>query len=68
MFFLHGGGWLCGSGNSMWYGPSMLMDKDVVLVVPNYRLGASFYLIPLSRNYSSNLPQVLWVFYLPAIW
>nr|CAH7768498.1 unnamed protein product [Callosobruchus chinensis] len=39
MIFFHGGGWLCGSGNSMWYGPEVLLDKDVVLVVTNYRLG-----------------------------
>ncbi|KAF5307862.1 hypothetical protein FQR65_LT06594 [Abscondita terminalis] len=44
MVFLHGGGWLCGGGNSKWYGPDMLLDKDVVLVVPNYRLGALGFL------------------------
>ncbi|XP_017785446.1 PREDICTED: venom carboxylesterase-6-like [Nicrophorus vespilloides] len=44
MIFLHGGGWLCGSGNSMWYGPEILLDRDVVLVVPNYRLGALGFL------------------------
>nr|CAI5844485.1 unnamed protein product [Callosobruchus analis] len=27
MIFFHGGGWLCGSGNSMWYGPEVLLDK-----------------------------------------
>ncbi|KAF5288891.1 hypothetical protein FQA39_LY03770 [Lamprigera yunnana] len=40
MIFFHGGGWFCGGGNSYWYGPDILLDKDVVLVVPNYRLGA----------------------------
>ncbi|VEN46101.1 unnamed protein product, partial [Callosobruchus maculatus] len=44
MIFFHGGGWLCGSGNSMWYGPEVLLDKDVVLVVTNYRLGALGFL------------------------
>ncbi|KAJ8984074.1 hypothetical protein NQ317_006572 [Molorchus minor] len=38
MIFLHGGGWLCGSGNFMWYGPDILLDRDIVLVVTNYRL------------------------------
>ncbi|CAH1963415.1 unnamed protein product [Acanthoscelides obtectus] len=44
MIFFHGGGWLCGSGNGMWYGPEVLLDKDVVLVVTNYRLGALGFL------------------------
>lgn len=40
MMFLHGGGYLCGGGNIHWYGPDILLDRDVILVVPNYRLGA----------------------------
>ncbi|ENN76283.1 hypothetical protein HUJ04_002412 [Dendroctonus ponderosae] len=44
MVFFHGGGWLCGGGNTMWYGPDVLLDRDVVLVVPNYRLGALGFL------------------------
>ncbi|XP_031345677.1 venom carboxylesterase-6-like isoform X2 [Photinus pyralis] len=44
MVFFHGGGWLCGGGNSHWYGPDVLLDKDVVLVIPNYRLGALGFL------------------------
>ncbi|KAJ8950496.1 hypothetical protein NQ318_015240, partial [Aromia moschata] len=44
MVFLHGGGWLCGSGNSLWYGPDILLDRDIVLVVTNYRLGALGFL------------------------
>jgi hypothetical protein len=39
MIFFHGGGWLCGGGNSLWYGPDILLDRDVILVVTNYRLG-----------------------------
>lgn len=39
MVFFHGGGWVCGAGTSMWYGPDILLDRDVVLVVPNFRLG-----------------------------
>ena len=39
MVFFHGGGWLCGGGNSFWYGPDILLDRDVILVVTNYRLG-----------------------------
>nr|AYN64423.1 carboxylesterase [Dendroctonus armandi] len=44
MVFFHGGGWLCGGGNTLWYGPDVLLDRDVVLVVPNYRLGALGFL------------------------
>ncbi|KAI7815490.1 carboxylesterase [Rhyzopertha dominica] len=39
MIFLHGGGWVCGGGNTNWYAPDTLLDRDVVLVSPNYRLG-----------------------------
>lgn len=39
MMFLHGGGWVCGGGNTNWYAPDTLLDRDVVLVSPNYRLG-----------------------------
>nr|ASM90852.1 putative juvenile hormone esterase 1 [Colaphellus bowringi] len=44
MVFFHGGGWLAGGGNSLWYGPDILLDRDIVLVVPNYRLGALGFL------------------------
>lgn len=37
IFFLHGGAFRSGSAKS--YGPQYLLDKDVVLVTPNYRLG-----------------------------
>ena len=39
MVFFHGGGYLCGGGNLNWYGPNVLLEKNVLLVVPNYRLG-----------------------------
>ncbi|KAL3282159.1 hypothetical protein HHI36_005354 [Cryptolaemus montrouzieri] len=44
MVFFHGGGFLCGGGNSYWYGPDVLLDRDIVLVVTNYRLGALGFL------------------------
>uniref|UniRef100_A0A1Y1L4R3 Carboxylic ester hydrolase n=1 Tax=Photinus pyralis TaxID=7054 RepID=A0A1Y1L4R3_PHOPY len=37
MIFIHGGGFVCGTGNS--YGPDYLLDEDIVLVTFNYRLG-----------------------------
>ena len=39
MVWIHGGGWFTGSGNSDMYGPQYLLDKDVILVTINYRLG-----------------------------
>ena len=38
MVFIHGGGYVAGSGGTDFYGPDMFMDKDVVLVTVNYRL------------------------------
>ena len=37
MFWIHGGGWLSGAGH--FYGPEYLLDRDVLLVTLNYRLG-----------------------------
>lgn len=38
MFWIHGGGFVSGSGDDDWYGPKYLLKKDVVLVTINYRL------------------------------
>lgn len=38
ILFIHGGGFMCGKAD--WYGPEILLDKDVILVTPNYRVGA----------------------------
>ncbi|KAG7305785.1 hypothetical protein JYU34_009921 [Plutella xylostella] len=38
MIFIHGGAFVSGSGDSDWYAPDFLVDKDVVLVTINYRL------------------------------
>lgn len=35
--FIHGGGYVGGTGSN--YGPNLLLDEDVILVTPNYRLG-----------------------------
>ncbi|XP_065347264.1 esterase E4-like [Cloeon dipterum] len=42
LVYFHGGGWLCGSAGT--YGPDYLMDQDIVLVTPNYRLGVFGFL------------------------
>ncbi|XP_035450696.2 juvenile hormone esterase-like [Spodoptera frugiperda] len=44
MFFIHGGYYVTGSGNDDRFGPDFLMDRDVVLVTINYRLGVLGFL------------------------
>ncbi|KAJ8710914.1 hypothetical protein PYW08_009429 [Mythimna loreyi] len=38
MFWIHGGGYVSGSGEDDEYGPKLLVRKDVILVTINYRL------------------------------
>ena len=39
MVWIHGGGFVHGSGDCDLYGPDYLISKDIVLVTINYRLG-----------------------------
>jgi len=41
MFWIHGGGFVMGDGNGEtgFYGPDVFLDRDVILVTINYRLG-----------------------------
>lgn len=39
MVFVHGGGFMFGSGNDLQFGPDYLLRKDVILVTFNFRLG-----------------------------
>lgn len=39
MFYIHGGAFTFGSGGSDQCGPEILIDKEIVLVTINYRLG-----------------------------
>lgn len=39
MFYIHGGGWMTGSGSLHLQGPEYFMDKNIVLVSVTYRLG-----------------------------
>ena len=39
MVWIHGGGFEFGSSSPFVYGPNYLLDKDIVLVTFNYRLG-----------------------------
>jgi len=39
MVFIHGGAYTMGDNKPVQYGPHYLLDKDIVLVAINYRLG-----------------------------
>lgn len=39
MFYIHGGSFTNGSGNTDIYGPEYLVANDVILITTNYRLG-----------------------------
>lgn len=39
MFYIHGGSFFLGSASPDWLGPELLMEKDIILVTVNYRLG-----------------------------
>lgn len=51
MVYIHGGAFKYGSGNTDMYGPDYLVEKDVVIVTINYRLGVLGFL-------SLNTPEV----------
>ncbi|KAK5646893.1 hypothetical protein RI129_005357 [Pyrocoelia pectoralis] len=42
--YIHGGGFMTDSGDPNLYGPDILLDKDIVFVTMNYRLGALGFL------------------------
>ena len=42
--FLHGGAFVVGSCESLLYGPEVLLDRDLVMVGVNYRLGVLGFL------------------------
>lgn len=44
MVYIHGGGFFSGTGASYLWGPQYLLDKDIVLVTFNYRLGVLGFL------------------------
>lgn len=39
MVFFHGGALETGTGMSLEYGPEYLLEKDIIFVSANYRLG-----------------------------
>lgn len=54
MFFIHGGGFVSGGGIARGYGPAYLLDKDVILVAINYRLGILGFLSTEDENCPGN--------------
>ncbi|XP_025262685.1 juvenile hormone esterase isoform X3 [Camponotus floridanus] len=44
MVWIHGGGFFFGSGDSSFYSPDYIVEKDVLLITLNYRLGVLGFL------------------------
>lgn len=67
MFFIHGGGYKSGSGNSSSYGADFLVNQSVVLVTINYRLEALGFLcldtkeIPGNAGLKDQVAALRWV-------
>ncbi|CAH2084434.1 unnamed protein product [Euphydryas editha] len=67
MVWIHGGGYISGSGNDDIYGPEFLIRKDVVLVTFNYRLGILGFLsletedIPGNAGMKDQVAALRWV-------
>lgn len=54
MFWIHGGGLLCGSGEDDLYGPDFLIREGVVIVTINYRLEVLGFLCLNSEDVPGN--------------
>uniref|UniRef100_A0A0A1WU09 Carboxylic ester hydrolase n=1 Tax=Zeugodacus cucurbitae TaxID=28588 RepID=A0A0A1WU09_ZEUCU len=54
MFYIYGGGFTNGSASD--HPPHHLLEKDVVLVVPQYRVGALGWLTTLTDDMPGNVP------------
>lgn len=55
LFFIHGGGYVQGSGNDIMYGPDFIIEKRVILITFNYRLHIFGFLSLNSTEYSGNM-------------
>merc|ERR1711962_818950 len=64
--FLHGGAFMFGSSESSLYGPQVLLDRNVILVTVNYRLGVFGWLSMESETAPGNLG--LWDQRLALLW
>ncbi|XP_075975638.1 juvenile hormone esterase-like [Anticarsia gemmatalis] len=54
MFWIHGGGFICGSGEDDFYGPEFLVRHGVVVVTINYRLEVLGFLCLNSEEVPGN--------------
>lgn len=67
MVWFHGGGFVMGDSSDELYGPGYLLDKDVVLVTVNYRLGVLGFLnlgeeeVPGNQGLWDQLEALRWV-------
>lgn len=55
MIFIHGGSFAEYSGNDQYFGPDFLVEKQVILVTINYRLGVLGFLSLDTPEYSGNM-------------
>nr|ARM65400.1 putative antennal esterase CXE29 [Ectropis obliqua] len=67
MVFIHGGGFLTGSGNDKVYGPDFIVNRGVTLVTINYRLDAIGFLcldtedVPGNAGLKDQVAALRWV-------
>ncbi|KDR15335.1 Esterase FE4, partial [Zootermopsis nevadensis] len=67
MVWIHGGGFLVGTGNSKYFPPTYLLDHNVVLVTLNYRLGILGFLsavdevLPGNYGMKDQVAALVWV-------
>ncbi|XP_030753381.1 venom carboxylesterase-6-like [Sitophilus oryzae] len=54
LVYIHWGGFIAGSGNEDYFDPSYFMDKNIVLVTFNYRLGPFGFLTTLDDEAPGN--------------
>nr|QLI62126.1 carboxylesterase 14 [Streltzoviella insularis] len=67
MFWIHGGGFASGSGNTDYYGPDFLVKNNVILVTINYRLAVLGFLcldtkeVPGNAGMKDQVAALRWV-------
>lgn len=54
MFWIHGGGYIIGNGNSAVYGPDLIVRENVTIVTINYRLSSLGFLSTEDENAQGN--------------
>lgn len=54
MFLMHNGGFVGWSSTDTFFGPDLLIEKDVILVTAEYRLGIMGFLTLPHANYTGN--------------